>query len=107
MRARGQSRRCQRRLEFPNAVAADVIAFVGGFRSFAVGVRDEKLRCRAEAAVVARVSFVVAQIENVAVSPVPIVEIGTILEPVRIETSVFLVQTANRVRAGQKAKRTR
>ena len=84
-----------------------MITFVGRFRIFAVVVRDEKLRCRAEAAVVARVNFVVAQVENVAVSTVPIVEIGTILEPVRIETSVFLVQTANRVRAGQKAKRTR
>src|SRR4051812_5171179 len=55
--------------------------------------------------VVARVTLVVAHVENVAMAAVPIVEVGTKLQPVGIEATILLVQSANRIGSREKPAR--
>ena len=50
-----------------------------------------------------RVGFAFAQVEDVAVSAIPIVEIAAVLQSVRIETAKFFLEAPRRVRAGQEA----
>ncbi len=92
----------QRRLELPNAVAAQPIPTVGRFGVLPV-VRHVELRTVAQRAIGPRVFLVEAQIQDVAMPPVPIEIVPAVLQAVRIETPVLLSQIADGIGAGQES----
>src|ERR1041385_6722596 len=96
----------ERGCERADSISAEMITRISGFRILTLIGGIIFGRC-AEAVIVAGVLFVLSQIQNVAVGTIPVVKVGPVLEPVRIETSIFLIEAADGIGAAQKSARTR
>src|SRR5439155_21009239 len=92
----------KKRLKGPGSIATKMIPWIGRFRIFAA-VGHVVFGGFAEAVIRARIAFAFAQIQDVAMATVPVVEVRTIFEAVRIKAAVFLIEAAHRVRAAEEA----
>ncbi len=92
----------QSRLKDPHTVATDAIAFVDRFRVL-TSIRHVVLGAFSQASIVASVRFSLSQVQDVPVSPVPVVVVVAMFQTGWLEAAVLLRQIPRCVGPGQKS----